>query len=75
MQKFKLLMLSTLLMLSACASTTPIAVRTPQWQVPPVAQEIKAQEIKAQAKAKTSLESWDQLVSRLPTPSATPAQP
>lgn len=65
--------LVALLMLSACASTMPIAVNTPQWRVPAVDPQIKAQEQTAQDKAKISLANWDKLVSHLPTPSATPA--
>lgn len=74
MRNSKLLLLSTILMLSACASTTPIAVPTPQFKVAPVDQEIKQQEMAALSQMTIASAAWSKWVSDLPQPS-TPAAP
>lgn len=70
-----LIAFSLLLTLSACASTTPIAVPTPQWVVPPLSPKIAAAESAALQEAATSLADWEALVSSLPGQSATVKTP
>ena len=62
------------LMLSACATTTPIAVRTPQWHVPPVSQPQRQAENAALSHAATSLNDWQSAVTSLPQASASSEQ-
>lgn len=67
MNSTALIAFSMILMLTGCASTTPIAVATPQWHVPPVDQQIKQQEMAALSGMTTALDDWSKTLSNLPT--------
>lgn len=71
----KLMPLSLLLILTACASTTPIAVSTPQWQVPAVDPKIKAQEMESLSETTLSLVAWNKWLASLPTAPVPAKQP
>ncbi len=64
------IVLSALLSLSACATSTPIARPTPTYHVPAVSAEQRAKEAAALQAAETSLEGWQKLVTSLPQASA-----
>lgn len=72
--KLPLLMLSTILTLSACATQTPIAVSTPQYKTPPNPPALQAQETEAQAKTQAALSDWNKYLTDLPTRSDSPTQ-
>ncbi len=67
MDKLRLLLLSTILTLSACASTTPIAVSTPQWQVPAPDPVVSQQEAQAQVQMNLALQAWNKWLLASPT--------
>jgi len=67
MHNFKLLPPLTILMLSGCATSTPIAVSTPHWVVPAPDKELSAQESQAQAQLNMSLQAWSKWLLSLPT--------
>ncbi len=62
----KLMLPLMFLMLSGCASTTPIAVSTPHWQVPPPDPELRQQETAAVRQAEIALSNWSKMLSNLP---------
>ena len=72
MHKYKLLILSTILMLSACASTTPIAVSTPHWVVPSPDPELQAQYQAAIAEVTAATQNWNKWLYNLPGLPPTP---
>lgn len=67
MHNTKLILLATLLTLTGCASTTPIAVSTPQWVVPPVDKEIQVQEAAASSEMEIALQAWSKWLLTLPS--------
>ncbi len=67
MLKLKWMLLSTLLILSACQTSTPIAVATKQWVVPAVDPQQRAKEQQALSMSMQSLQDWNTFLSSLPT--------
>ncbi len=68
-----LIALSLLLTLSGCANTTPIAVPTKEWTVPPPAKDLVETEQQALKEVTTATIAWEQWLSTLPSQPATPA--
>ena len=66
MRRLLLPLLPTLLLLTACAVSTPIAVNTPTYHVPPVDPSQRAAESAAIQAAATSQADWQKLVTSLP---------
>lgn len=66
MQRLLPILLCSLSLLTACASTTPIAVRTPQWHVPPVPAFQRQQENADLKAAEQSSNAWQCAVMALP---------
>jgi hypothetical protein len=66
MNKLKLLLLLSPLLLSACQTLTPIAVATPQWQVPAVPADLQVKEQTAEEATVSALAAWNKWLSTLP---------
>lgn len=62
-----LTLLCSLTLISACATSTPIAVRTPTYHVPPADPSQRSEENAALSAAATSQAHWQRLVTSLPT--------
>lgn len=69
------MMLSAVSLISACATSTPIAVRTPTYHVPPPDLQLRSQENAALAHAATSLKNWQCAVTNLPPTPQTSVRP
>lgn len=74
-KNIRVMMLSALATLNGCASTTPIAVPTPQWEVPPVDPVVAQAEASALIQTGNALTDWRAWLSSLPRLIAPPAPP
>lgn len=70
MRLFKPMLLLLLTGIAGCATSTPIAVSTPTYHVPPVSAPQRSQESAALAAAEISQATWQKLVTSLPAPKA-----
>lgn len=75
MNSTRKILLSTTLMLAACATSTPIVKPLPEYKVPPLDPKVQAVESAAQSQMTDALKAWSKWLSDSQTATAPDSTP